>query len=97
MGNIIQVFVIIHPKQFSTFSFSTQLNLDFKIMQRHALLARTIGTKAEEESSHTHSHNLVISATASMVALCSLEAAAYFLYNRKVSIYPTIQYCWQPS
>ena len=71
--------------------------LDFKIKQRHALLARTIGTKAEEESSHTHSHNLVISATASMVALCSLEAAAYFLYNRKVSIYPTIQYCWQPS
>ena len=59
---------------------------DFKIKQRHALLARTIGTKAEEESSHTHSHNLVISATASMVALCSLEAAAYFLYNRKVSI-----------
>ena len=58
--------------------------LDFKIKQRHALLARTIGTKAEEESSYTHSHNLVISATASMVALCSLEAAAYFLYNRKV-------------
>ena len=67
--------------------------LDFKIKQRHALLARTIGTKAEEESSYTHSHNLVISATASMVALCSLEAAAYFLYNRKVSIYPRIQYC----
>ena len=66
--------------------------LDFKIKQRHALLARTIGTKAEEESSYTHSHNLVISATASMVALCSLEAAAYFLYNRKVSIYPRIQY-----
>ena len=61
--------------------------LDFKIKQRHALLARTIGTKAEEESSYTHSHNLVISATASMVALCSLEAAAYFLYNRKVSRY----------
>ena len=90
MGNIIQVFVIIHPKQQIT--FSTQLNLDFKIKQRHALLARTIGTKAEEESSYTHSHNLVISATASMVALCSLEAAAYFLYNRKVSIYPRIQY-----
>ena len=67
--------------------------LDFKIKQRHALLARTIGTKAEEESSYTHSHNLVISATASMVALCSLEAAAYFLYNRKVSIYLRIQYC----
>ena len=61
-------------------------HLDVKIKQRHALLARTIGTKAEEESSYTHSHNLVISATASMVALCSLEAAAYFLYNRKVSI-----------
>ena len=42
--------------------------LDFKIKQRHALLARTIGTKAEEESSYTHSHNLVISATASMEA-----------------------------
>ena len=61
--------------------------LDFKIKQRHALLTRTIGTKAEEESSYTHSHKLVISATASMVALCSLEALAYFLYNRKVSIY----------
>ena len=60
--------------------------LDFKIKQRHALLTRTIGTKAEEESSYTHSHNLVISATASMVGLCILEEAAYFLYNRKVSI-----------
>ena len=58
--------------------------LDFKIKQRHALLTRTIGTKAEEEISFTHSHNLVISATASMVALCSLETAFYYLYNRKV-------------
>ena len=72
-------------------TYSTQIfifiHLDFKINKRHALLARTIGTKAEEESSHTHSHNLVISATASMIALCSLEAAAYYLYNRKVSIW----------
>ena len=60
---------------------------DFKIKQRHALLTRTIGTKAEEESSHTHSHNLVIGATASMIALCILEAASYYLYNRKVSIW----------
>ena len=57
---------------------------DFKIKQRHVLLARTIGTKAEEETSYTHSHYLVISATASMIALCILEVAAYYLYNRKV-------------
>ena len=57
------------------------------------MLARTIGTKAEEETSYTHSHNLVISATASMIALCVLEVAAYYLYNRKVSIYPRIQDC----
>ena len=61
-------------------------HLDVKIKQRHALLARTIGTKAEEDTSYTHSHNLVISATASMVGLCILEAAAYYFYNRKVSI-----------
>ena len=60
--------------------------LDFKIKQRHALLARTIGTKAEEDISYTNSHNLVIGATASMIALCILEAASYYLYNRKVSI-----------
>ena len=66
--------------------FYTNFNyLDFKIKQRHALLARTIGTKAEEETSYTHSHNLVIGATASMIGLCILEAATYFLYNRKVS------------
>ena len=59
---------------------------DVKIKQRHALLASTIGTKAEEEISYIHSHNLVIGATVSMMALCALEIVAYFLFNRKVSI-----------
>ena len=60
--------------------------LDVKIKQRHALLVRTIGTKAEEETSYTHSHNLVMIVTASMIALCILEVASYYLYNRKVSL-----------
>ena len=59
--------------------------LGVKIKQRHELLARIIGTKAEEDISYTHSHNLMIGATASMVTLCILEVAAYYLYNRKVS------------
>ena len=58
-----------------------------KIQQRHELLARTIGTKAEEDISYTRSHNLMIGATASMICLCILEVAAYYLYNRKVSGY----------
>ena len=61
-------------------------HLDVKIKQRHALLARTIGTKAEEDISYTNSHNLVIGATVSMIGLCILEVVAYFLYNRKVGI-----------
>ena len=58
-----------------------------KIKQRHEFLARTIGTKAEEDISYTRSHNLMIGATASMVSLCILEVAAYYLYNRKVRGY----------
>ena len=57
---------------------------DYKIRQRHELLARTIGTKQEEEASLSASNTLVITATIAMIVCSVLEVALYRLYNRKV-------------
>ena len=58
---------------------------DYKIKARHALLARTIGAKQEEEASLSASNTLVISATVCMIVFSILEIVFYRLYNRKVS------------
>ena len=57
---------------------------DYKIKARHALLARTIGAKQEEEASLSASNTLVITATIAMIACSVLEVMFYRLYNRKV-------------
>ena len=57
---------------------------DYKIKARHALLARTIGTKQEEEASLSASNTLVITATIAIIVCSVLEVALYRLYNRKV-------------
>ena len=57
---------------------------DYKIRQRHELLARTIGAKQEEEASLSASNTLVITATIAMIVVSILEVALYRLYNRKV-------------
>lgn len=46
---------------------------------------QSIGVKAEEIISYTQSHNLMVSVTICMIALCILEIGAYMLYNREVS------------
>ena len=46
---------------------------------------QSIGVKAEEIISYTQSHNLMVSVTICMIALCVLEIGAYMLYNREVS------------
>ena len=58
---------------------------DYKIKARHALLARTIGAKQEEEASLSASNTLVITATVCMIVFSILEIVFYRLYNRKVS------------
>ena len=63
---------------------------DYKIRQRHELLARTIGAKKEEEASRSASNTLVITATVVMIVCSILEVVLYRLYNRKVQTsYPT--------
>ena len=57
---------------------------DYRIKARHALLARTIGTKQEEEASLSASNTLVITATIAMIVFSILEVALYRLYNHKV-------------
>ena len=57
---------------------------DYKIRQRHDLLARTIGVKQEEEASLYASNTLVISMTVSIVVISILESALYLFYNRMV-------------
>ena len=59
---------------------------DYKIKQRHELLARTIGTKQEEEASLSASNTLVITATIAIIVCSVLEVALYRLYNRKVDL-----------
>ena len=58
---------------------------DYQIKQRHELLARTIGTKQEEEASLSASNTLVITATIAIVVCSVLEVTLYRLYNRKVN------------
>ena len=58
---------------------------DYKIKQRHELLARTIGVKQEEEASLSASNILVITATVCMIVFSILEIIFYRLYNCKVS------------
>ena len=65
--------------------------LDFKIKQRHELLARTIGVKEEEEASLSASNTLVITMTVCMIVFSILEVALYLLYNRKVQINITLE------
>ena len=60
---------------------------DYKIKQRHELLARTIGAKQEEEASLSASNTLVITATIAIILCSVLEVALYRLYNRKVDFY----------
>ena len=60
---------------------------DYKIRQRHELLARTIGAKQEEEASLSTSNTLVITATLAIIVCSVLEVALYRLYNRKVMSY----------
>ena len=62
---------------------------DYKIKQRHELLARTIGAKQEEEASLSASNTLVITATIAMIVCSVLEVALYRLYNRKVDLHLT--------
>ena len=59
---------------------------DYKIKARHALLARTIGAKQEEEASLSASNTLVITATIAIILCSVLEVALYRLYNRKVDL-----------
>ena len=58
--------------------------VDINIKRRHNYLTMTIGTKAEEDLSYSNSATLATWATVSMLVCCLLEAALYFLYNRKV-------------
>ena len=57
---------------------------DYNIKRRHELLARTIGTKPEEEASLSASNTLVTAATIAMIVFSILEVILYRLYNRKV-------------
>ena len=50
------------------------------------MLLQSVGVKAEEIISYTQSHNLMVTVTVCMIALCILEIGAYTLYNREVSI-----------
>ena len=65
--------------------------LDYKIKQRHDLLARTIGVKEEEEASLSASNTLVITMTVAMIVFSILEVALYLLYNRKVQLNITLE------
>ena len=58
---------------------------DFKIRQRHDLLAKTIGVKKQEEDSLANSNTLMITVTVCMIVFSVLEVALYLLYNRMVS------------
>ena len=57
---------------------------DYKIKARHELLARTIGTKQEEEASLSASNTLVTAATLCLTVCSVLEIIFYRLYNLKV-------------
>ena len=66
-------------------AFICFFSADYNIKARHALLARTIGAKQEEEASLSASNTLVITATVCMIFFSILEIVFYRLYNRKVS------------
>ena len=54
----------------------------------------TIGTKPEEDASYTNSNTLMLISTVSMIVLCALEAASFYLYNRKVKDVHFSTVCW---
>ena len=68
---------------------NAMLFTDYKMKQRHELLARTIGAKQQEEASISTSNTLVITVTIAMIVCSVLEIIFYRLYNLKVHMLST--------
>ena len=55
-----------------------------QIIKRHTFLTRLIGTKSEENLSYEKTVEVLKATTVTMIVLCILEPATYFIYNSKV-------------